>query len=151
MRLLLDLIIDPFDDVRGTATGLLKLLLLADSKKASGLNSDPEYHMHHNTGRRNVQMALERATNLLRRTGRADYADGVGRIWEILYQCPFIAFSPVDPSNRRRIILNNLLSDLENYIEVARNNLPQAVSNAPLPGSMISLRYFHPQIQESDL
>ena len=85
-----------------------------------------------------IQRALDRAEVLMRLTGRAIYADGVGRLYDLLYE-RYAARSVVQ-SHTRHSIVEHLLTNLEIDVQVAINNLPLAVSKAPIHGWLIALR-----------
>ena len=87
-----------------------------------------------------LSMALSRVEEMTYRTGRADYADAVGRTYELMYDHYLIA---EDLTLRRKgivFILEHLISALEHDIKIAQENLRLATSTAPLHGRLIALR-----------
>lgn len=92
-------------------------------------------------GRSVIAIALKRADGSMRRTGRADHADGVGRVYELQYYYCQSCGDQDTQYQERNAILNCLMLRLESDIKVAKNNLQKAVSTAPLHGYLIGLRY----------
>ena len=140
---------DPFDDVRHTSTTILKILLAKMLSVTSGLrdNGPCGSESYGNgfalSGAFNIHLehVLLRAEAMMQHTGRADYADGVGRLYEILFESCSSLIDPIFWYKGRRTILERLLSDLEEEINVAKENLLLAVSTAPLHGHLIALRH----------
>jgi len=137
LRPLLDLLLDPFDDVRQVANMIIKSQLslrqIPPLPKPNG-EARVEAQSFAKDGdvynfRGVLQGALKRAESKAAETGRADHADGVGRIDDLLYG-----------SDNAISILDRLLYQLEEEIKVARNDLLLAVSSAPLHGHLIALR-----------
>ena len=126
--LLLDLVVNAYDDVRNYATALLKLFepsATTPSISSTELNT-------------RIQLALDRAESSMRRTGRASYADGVGRLYDLVYERQTIV--PGEQTHDRYSIVETLLTNLENDIQIAIKDLPLAVSKAPVHGRLIALR-----------
>lgn len=159
LRLLLDLLLDPFEDVRSTATSILKLA------PSSAFSSRPRTVTNQNEP---VNLTIEefetledqeiaaassesritedvlsmdilagfvkRANEASKRTGRADYADGVAHSYELLYS--------LLPSNDGRLALfRSLLDDLESKILLAESDIGTAVLEAPVHSTFASLKY----------
>ena len=129
---------DPFDDVRHMAATILKIL-------------PPQQHSIHMTNGTSQKSEtfhidlsdiLSRAETMMQHTGRADYADGVGRLYDLLFGRCSINIAATTWLEGRHAILEHLLSNLEHDIRVARDSLRLAVSAAPLHGRLISLRFF---------
>ena len=146
VRLLLDLMMDPFDDVRSTAAVILKLTpqeLLrssAEPRQSQPQNDEDEIVEKYLALAYPLEMPhpLHRAETLMYRTGRADHADGVGRLYGLLYES----------SNRldnwrggRKSILEHILFALGQDIENALVDLRLAVKTTPLHGRLMALRY----------
>ena len=70
-------------------------------------------------------------------TGRADQADGFGRLYRLIFD-----FNKLVITNDRLSVLDNLLSSLLESVRDARGNLSLAVGHSPLHGDLIALRYF---------
>jgi hypothetical protein len=165
MRLLLDLLMNPFEDVRAAATRLLKLapercFMQGHVSKSSAHPSSQVFSLlFQNTsnrsngktldntptdesGRKWLQQAkvpglleffIQKAETASRRTGRADLADGVARIHELIY-----CLQATDDA--RLYHLENLVSELESKVVIAENDLAQAVLLAPVHGNFAALR-----------
>ncbi|UJO17504.1 uncharacterized protein CLAFUR5_06484 [Fulvia fulva] len=118
-RLLLDIVIDPFDDVRQAATTILDM----QASTTPELNS-----------------ATRRAETDMLRTGRADHADGVARIYALRSSFER-AQRTAEVDSPETSIVHDLVGQLEKMLEVARSSLPEAVSKYPLHGILTSLRY----------
>lgn len=135
LRCVLDLMLDPFDDVRHGAAGILELipppLLTTQVDGGETLGSDS----------RRLLNALYRAESIMRDTGRADHADGVGRLYSLLYKASQNNVKSSHWYNSRASILGHILEHLEHDILVARNRMRRAVAEYPLLGYLIALRY----------
>ncbi|KAI5928616.1 putative death-receptor fusion protein-domain-containing protein [Camillea tinctor] len=121
-RAVLDLIMDPFDDVREAAASLIMLL---KPEKIRGLSKDPMEELR--------EFCLN-ADELSRRTSRADHSDGVARSYELLcrWKSDFQEVAEI-PSK--------VLSGLEVKLSVAEKDLALAVLQAPVHGDFASLRW----------
>lgn len=137
LRPLLDLILDPFDDVRQVADMLIKVLLsVYRCQTAPNLNGESDCDSQiieksfeiHDAGNM-IRSALRKAESKSAETGRADHADGVGMIYNLLYGADSAAST-----------LDHLTYQLEKEIELARRDLLLAVSTARLHGHLIALR-----------
>ncbi|MCJ1478167.1 hypothetical protein MMC13_006843 [Lambiella insularis] len=146
MRVLLDLCMDPFDDVRSLAATLLNMLpnsmLAAPTEplltKAETITSS---NINQHLGDPVLSFFLKRAEYLMRRTGRADYADGLGRLYDLSYSRCGENVSTRDAATIRASILEHLLGSLEDDVRIAQHDLQAAVSSAPVHGRFITLRY----------
>ncbi|WPH02770.1 Hypothetical protein R9X50_00563800 [Acrodontium crateriforme] len=118
-RLLLDLLIDPFDDVRQLAASILKLPLITTEDAKSTQN------MH------DVQQALDRAESAMLATGRADHADGVANLYSLLHH----------QSEVKNSVIDRLIEKLDKMLEIGRTDITQAVERYPAHGLLTSLRY----------
>lgn len=134
LRSLLDLVVDPFDDIRSAAIDNLEICLdsISPEKKASALKSIPQL--------------INRAEKMMLRTGRADQADGLARAYALLFnQCnedlPEVLKTDSMGIWTRTGILNRLTYQLEETIELARKDLPAAVDGRPVHGIFAGLRY----------
>ncbi|KAF4628970.1 hypothetical protein G7Y89_g9185 [Cudoniella acicularis] len=152
MRLLIDLLMDPFEDVRISATDILTLALpaqfdgdvIADLPPKSGSFDKEDVKNPKSNGNFDPDIArtshplglltafLERAKHASKQTGRADYADGVARSYQLLYS--------LQPSIKTRIgVLDGLVTELESMVEIAEKDLSQAVHSAPVHGHFAAL------------
>jgi len=166
MRLLLDLLMDPFEDVRSSAASILKLAS-TDDFTVGGLvepQEDPkiarktdfvqgsadvirdtsvmEVSVNHEI--KSLQVRKEKPLGLLRgfvqqaealskKTGRADYADGVARSKSLL-------FSLLSSIDEQTSFLSQSVHDLEAKLSLAENDLGQAVLEAPIHGDFAVLK-----------
>ncbi|KIN07335.1 hypothetical protein OIDMADRAFT_108260 [Oidiodendron maius Zn] len=126
MRLLLDLLMDPFEDVRSSAAALLKLAYIEDFANRAANNAEAE------RGHTSLVNFISRAEDLARRTGRADYGDGVARCYDLLY-------SLLPSTDSRLKLVRNLVHDLGSKICIGEQNLAKAVSDAPVHGTFAAL------------
>jgi len=125
-RLLQDLMLDPFDDVRGAAALILTL----------GIRSDA------NEG---FSRFLSRAEKSMLNTGRADHADGVARAYSVQFQectkqlADSSSNGPVG-TDFKISVFNRLVSQLEDTIAIAQADLSIAVNGRPVHGTFAALR-----------
>lgn len=149
-RLLLDLLMDPFDDVRNMALLILKLGALDPASlcrnSKSYCPSSQSFNGDLIRSRGDAQFDLtevrRRAQDMMLRTGRADHADGAGRVNDLLYLIRDAHEGPHDVRKGRGNMIKHLLSDLQTGIKIAKENLRMAVFKAPLHGHLIALRCF---------
>lgn len=147
VRLLLDLVMDPFDDARLLASSILKTIFWSMDSRV-GFTSpsiDPNIHhscvLPHRTYNTYIFYAVRQAEDLMYLTGRADHADGVGRLYSLLHDSCKNLETPVTWSDSGWSIIDHILSALENDIKIARKDIRLAVKTAPLHGKLIALRY----------
>lgn len=133
LRSLLDLVLDPFDDIRAASAALMELCLeaLPSDEKTDALSR--------------ISPFLDRAEATMLRTGRADQADGVARTYSLLFsQCTLINSHPsvVEAGVLRSniAILTRLTDQLEQTIEIAQTDLPHAVNGRPVHGTFAAIR-----------
>lgn len=120
-RLLLDLLMNSFEEVRQTSASILELCT-----SASGTNA--------NSSKNVLDVAKERAIARMLASGRADHADGVAYIHGLSY---VLAATPED----QKLVLTALLDKTEDMLSVADRGLARAVDKFPLHGLLTSLRY----------
>ena len=129
-RQLLDLLIDPFDDVRQTAAVILSIYSTSFGQQEQR-NTFGE-----------LSQAIDRAERNMLATGRADHADGVAHLYSLLFRysddVPAISRQRRSP---RLSILVHLLESLEHMLSIAKSSLPTAVNKYPIHGLLTSLRY----------
>ena len=140
LRPLLDLLIDPFDDVREAAQSLLELHYPPTDSSVLPDLSEKEDAVSLQI-RHEILAALKNAEAKAAETGRADQADGVGRLYNILYgySRPPILNTPWHGT--ACLILEHVIANLEKEVKLARADLTLAVSVAPLHSHLIALRY----------
>lgn len=122
-RLLVDLLLDPFDDVRQAAATILGLYMQGSS---------PVCNANYTT------VALNRAENVMLASGRADQADGVAHMYALLSQLD-AADSPFEDSTDERLV--PMLLRLETMLRTAEGSLAAAVGKYPLHGMLTSVKY----------
>lgn len=144
VRTLLDLFDDPFDDVRQSAFSVLSLMLPRlhfDEWKNGSRDSVVDVRTNRtsrNALDRSIKIALLRAEDHVRRSGRADQADGVGRLYDIHYcvsksgRCQGIT-QEVDP-------FSDLVRALEHTLGPVGHDRLHALSSTSLHGHLIALR-----------
>lgn len=127
-RLLLDLVLDPFDDIREASISVLQLCLAAlpEAEKTSVLSSLPQF--------------VSRAEAMMLRTGRADQADGVARAYSLMFTVADanIGASSELPSSKAEVF-DGLRKQLADTLDVARTNLSEAVNGRPVHGIYAAL------------
>ncbi|KEQ67672.1 uncharacterized protein M437DRAFT_38503 [Aureobasidium melanogenum CBS 110374] len=128
--LLIDLLLDAFDDVRSMATEILSLVN-SDTRPQNGVFDTPM-----------LVKVLARAQKMLIDSGRADHADGVAHLYSILFnQCSHLNHDSEQWWASRYGILGHLVHAIEQTVETAKADISRAVSKHPLHGLFISLRY----------
>jgi hypothetical protein len=129
--MLLDLILDPFDDVRDAAVSVLQLCLVAlpQIEKEHIMSMIPRF--------------LVRAEATMLQTGRADQADGVARAYGMVF-----ALASDDsndstglPFSSKQRLFEHLRTQLQDTLTVAHSDLSQAVDGRPVHGTFAALRY----------
>lgn len=133
IRTLLDLMLDPYDDVRSTSASILELCLdsFMAEEKSSVLMTLPPF--------------ISRAESAMLRTGRADQADGLARAYSLLFSQCTEHSGDVQKSDdpglvTRSGIFGRLVEQLEETINVARNDMSLAVDGRPVHGIFAALR-----------
>ena len=136
---------DTYDDVRELAAVLLAKFSSATlavflEEESSALYTRLAILVPSDEPVPDVPTVMEGAVAMMRRTGRADHADGVGRICGLFFECSSRTIGQGSLGDRKEQKFKRLISTLENDIKVALSDLPKAVLVAPLHGSLISLR-----------
>ncbi|KAF2844857.1 HEAT repeat protein-like protein [Plenodomus tracheiphilus IPT5] len=131
VRVLLDLVLDAFDDVRDTAVSVLQLCLTAlpQSKQDEVLAIIPGF--------------LQRAETLMLRTGRADQADGVARAYGLIFTLANNSFETAGYTHfsTQQNLFGYLNSQLKETLKFAHSNLSEAVNGRPVHGTFAALTY----------
>ncbi|OJJ47298.1 hypothetical protein ASPZODRAFT_65750 [Penicilliopsis zonata CBS 506.65] len=139
LRLLVDLLLDPFEEVRATSLNIIKLfprdILLTGL--ASSAESKPNVGVH-------LIDALSRAEQLASNTSRADHADTVARLYHLLFSVA--ATGQATATSRQwwetKIgIVDAILKKLEEKLSLPGGLFSSAMRNAPLHGYVSALRY----------
>jgi len=132
IRKLLDMILDPFDDVRDISVLLLQICLgaLPEEQSLVAIGQLPAF--------------IERAEATLLRTGRADHADGLARSYSLYYYSALNSqdCTPRGPQEVTKLdILNQLTKQLNLTLEVAQKSLSEAVNGQPVHGIFAAIRF----------
>lgn len=127
VRILIDLLMNPFEDVRASATTILKLA-------PESIFSSPTVSEISDRHSSLLTRFLSRADVISKRTGRADYADGVARTEDII-------FSLLSTENARLEYVSTIIDELEERVIFAKRDIANAVQQAPVHGLFASLRY----------
>ena len=131
IRILLDLILDPFDDIRDAAISILQLCLIAlpQAQKTAMLGTIPRF--------------ISRAETAMLITGRADQADGVARAYGLIFSLAGESQTNLHDTqiSSKLGVFEHLKRQLDVTLEIARNNLSEAVNGRPVHGIYAALRY----------
>ncbi|KAI2475847.1 DUF2428 multi-domain protein [Pyrenophora tritici-repentis] len=131
VRSLLDLISDPFDDIRDEAVSVLQLCLVALPKddRGSVMSTIPRF--------------VSRAEHTMLQTGRADQADGVARAYGMIFNLAGNDAVEVanGPFSSKLGLFEHLKKQLKDTLAVAHSDLSQAVDGRPVHGTFAALRY----------
>ncbi|KHN95126.1 HEAT repeat protein [Metarhizium album ARSEF 1941] len=127
-RALFDLVMNPFEDVRDlSATALARCY------------ADGRYRRLTLTGLETTKVPVQevaelsqRASELARRTARADHSDGASKSSQLLYRF-------LGSDDERIRLLAAMASELKRKVSMAEEDLGQAVVDAPLHGDFASL------------
>lgn len=133
VRVLLDLILDPFDDVRDASVSILQLCLeaLPAAQKNAVIASLPRF--------------LSRAETVMLRTGRADQADGVARAYSLIFSLASEKLTELSdsPFSTKFRVFEYLKKQLDSTLDIAHKNLSEAVDGRPVHGTFAALRYVY--------
>ncbi|KAK4546587.1 hypothetical protein LTR36_001804 [Oleoguttula mirabilis] len=123
-RGLLNLLVDPFDDVRQTASSILGMYSTQDS-----------------SSQEQVRLALSRAEDSMLATGRADQADGVAHLYTLLHAHNSARERKSPSTSPEPDVLTQLVDRLEQMLHIAGADLSRAVDRYPVHGLLTSIRY----------
>lgn len=166
LRPLTELLLDPFDDVRQCANTAFDLYLSinsipqinisiggTDDKANSGYQGSKNQADNGEDLRKanhSILLDLNKAEKKAGITGRADHADGLGRLNNLLYTTFGALAKPTRWHRNCYLIVHHVISTLEKDIDIAKDDLLFAVSSRPLHGHLIALRY-HVLLSTQDL
>ncbi|CAG8398747.1 unnamed protein product [Penicillium salamii] len=135
LRLLVDLLLDPFEEVRQTSLTILNLcpreVLLECLQNTT------------NVGMR-LTDALSRAENLASNTSRADHADTVARLYHLVFCSALPGNSAQGASDwwsTKAKVVDTILTKLEERLLGAKSLFNSVMREAPLHGYTSGLRY----------
>ncbi|EGC46735.1 HEAT repeat protein [Histoplasma capsulatum var. duboisii H88] len=144
-RLLGDLLINPFDDVRATASALLNMFPRTHIR--TSLENDREKYIpdgRYSHSRLQLVKALERAERVASGTSRADHADAVARLYHILFDLAS-SNTTLDSSGSwyelKQTIVERLLSTLEENLYSTDGSFQNAIRETSVHGYISALRY----------
>lgn len=127
--LLIDLLLDPFDDVRSTAAEILSLVENTPQQQIT-ISGTPV-----------LVKVLTQAENMMRLSGRADQADGVAQLYSILFsRCSNLTVDSGEWWASQCGIVEHLAQSIEQTLQIASVDIGKAVSKHPLHGLFISIR-----------
>ncbi|KAF2434532.1 hypothetical protein EJ08DRAFT_470303 [Tothia fuscella] len=140
-RVLYDLIMNPFDDVRQLATSLLEMQGTSKPDAMKIVEGD--------LTESKLLSFLRRAEERMFQSGRADYADGASRTYALLFKSYRLDVTSngeyLDTKTTwwksRRGVMEHLVAHLEETIRVAMTDLSTAVTQLPMHGIISSIRY----------
>ena len=136
-QLLLNLLLDPFDDIRFSAAAILSTVPIYVIRQERYLKLD------------DLRKFLAHAEMLMLSSGRADHADGVARTHALLFTHPDLVSSSESDEARggvttghisRLQILEHLIEYIQESIDIAKTDLSRAVEAHPMHGALTGLR-----------
>ncbi|KAJ5452628.1 Armadillo-like helical [Penicillium cf. griseofulvum] len=139
LRLLIDLLLDPFEEVRQTSLSILSLC-----PREILLNG-----LHNKTDRQSavgmrLTDAITRAENLASNTSRADHADTVARLYHIIF-CAALPVNSGQPASdwwtTKASVVDTILKKLEERLLDSKTLFNSVMREAPLHGYTSGLRY----------
>jgi len=138
-QLLLDLLLDPFDDVRST-TAFILTMTERKSKNVSDSVAVASQETPH--GEQDILLTvLDAAERLSYNSGRADHGDGVAHLYTVLFdRAANDATRPQYWWETRLSVVQHLIEKLEKVLAILESNTAEAVSSHPLHGLLSSIR-----------
>lgn len=140
VRALADLVMDPFDDVRETASLALAQIFADKRYQKFTLRSTESDHKPSEE----LEQLLHQAEIVSARTARADHSDGVARASQLLYKF-------LDTEDERLGLLSKLVDTLDQKISKAEVDLGQAVLEQPLHSTFAALCFTWQAVSEKKL
>lgn len=134
LRLLVDLLLDPFEEVRATSLSILAMFPLESSQIA--LAHDKESPMSQ------LIEALTKAEHLASSTSRADHADAVARLYHVVFSLAAVGSDASSPYWYRSKygVVNFILKKLEGKLLHPGGLFNSSMRDAPLHGYISALR-----------
>ncbi|GAD96200.1 HEAT repeat protein [Paecilomyces variotii No. 5] len=135
LRLLVDLLLDPFEEVRATSLSVLAMFPLESSQTVSRHNEKSPISQ--------LTEALMKAEHLASSTSRADHADAVARLYHVVFSLagPGSGTSPDHWYGSKNGVVNFILKKLEEKLSHPGGLFNSAMRDAPLHGYISALRY----------
>ncbi|SZF06009.1 unnamed protein product [Blumeria hordei] len=166
LRLLMDLLVDPFEDIRNLASSILENwpsceLLETESsldnswrenivvfpsciRRAKPSSFSTELNLEHCERLAIVENFLKRAEMISNKTGRADYADGLAKAYKLYYSLQLSDLGRLE-------LLSELIESLDRKVEISKKSLAQAVQAAPIHGNFATLNLIWESINPESL
>lgn len=135
IRCMIDLLLNPFDDVRQAVTSILEQIMDSYATDATSAEFLGKLEVL-------LKIALSRAEVAFRQSGRADHSDGFGRLHALLFRLKDRQGSMA--KNKHEETLHLLLHELQVGANALQQNFPAAIKISSLHGYLISLRYVSP-------
>lgn len=156
-RLLYDLLLDPFEDVRQGAVNLMQICnqrLRTASKKRTVIEDTFRSQSKSLCGtsaaaEKDLRFVMERARNTMLKTGRVDHADGVARLYALLAGSSIVSdilYSDEvkdlgQETTHLRDVIEEILKMTETAVGLAQVRLSVAIQRHPIHGLFASLRH----------
>ncbi|CAD6505358.1 BgTH12-00849 [Blumeria graminis f. sp. triticale] len=166
LRLLMDLLVDPFEDIRNLASSILEnwpSCELLETENSSDNYWREEIVVFPNFTRRTkpssfgteldsehcerlaiVENFLKRAEMISNKTGRADYADGLAKAYKLYYSLQLSDLGRLE-------LLSEMIESLDRKVKIAKKSLSQAVQAAPIHGNFATLNLIWESINPESL
>lgn len=137
LRLLVDLLLDPFEEVRQVSLTIINLF--PQATLLNGLTGAADQQL---TSGVRLTDALACAERLASKTSRADHADTVARLYHIFF-CAASQSSSTETEwwATKSSVVHSILSKLEERLSSSRGLFSSSLREAPLHGYMSGLRY----------
>jgi hypothetical protein len=138
LRLLTDLLMDRFDDVRSGAANLLKISISSKLwdvtvESLSHIKITEESISEARSEDCDCGLMLCRATSIMTKSGRADHADGLARIYDIIATC--------EGSEAVIFVVQDIIERLSRRLALMKQSLASAASRGPVQAYFTALRY----------
>lgn len=154
LRLLVDLLLDPFEEVRHTALSIINTFPrdILFSASSNTVNQQSAAGMR-------LTDALSRAENMASRTSRADHADTVARLYHVLFCAALPPTSSEEASGwwtTKYSVVDKIITNLEQRLSSPKGLFNSSLREVPLHGYISGLRYiilmpeFHALVSSED-
>ncbi|KAB8648459.1 hypothetical protein FH972_026117 [Carpinus fangiana] len=161
-RVLLDGLMDPFEDVRQLSASIVKLTSVSAQSDQDKIDQAYSQSPGLPCGNDNTVLQLyrssgARAKDIMQRSGRIDHADGFARFSDVCFDYLVAtsnlheeqSVSRVETSDALISMFRGSLSQIATGIETARENLAKAVDRFPLHGQLTCMRYLLEDVAKS--
>ncbi|PGH15198.1 hypothetical protein AJ79_02563 [Helicocarpus griseus UAMH5409] len=144
-RVIGDLLINPFEDIRAMALMLLAMFPRSHIQ-TSPANDEEKYVLgaEYSHSRFQLVKALERAERIASRTSRADHADAVARLYHVLFDLADCSKSPGPAQSwyeHKQGIVESLITTLEGSLNSNHTSFQNAIRETSVHGYISALRY----------